>query len=65
MKAMNKTIVRARKALVIPLEEYRGLTIFESWPGYYNVVERPDWDDIFSDLSELKDYIDFCKDEKK
>lgn len=60
MKVSQNKDIPSRAALIIPREVYRGLTIFESYPGYYNVVELPDWDDVFDDLDDLKDYIDFC-----
>lgn len=60
MKVSQIKDIAGRVALVIPREVYRGFTIYESYPGYYNVAELPDWDDVFNDLGELKEYIDFC-----
>jgi hypothetical protein len=51
--------VEARKALLLPYQEYRGFTIFRT-PGYFCVIERPNWDDCFETLKEVKDYIDYC-----
>ena len=58
--ALWKDEIKAREALIQCSKEYRDFHIF--YTGSFNVVELPHLDNIFYDVKELEDYLDFCID---
>lgn len=57
----NKELVAQRALLIIPFKEYRGFHLFEV-PRFINVIEQPNWDDVFHSVEEVENYIDYCLD---